>query len=48
MVKFKVNFMTSKLKIEIIDDAEGTPGASRQYTRFRQNKDKFEKAWKYW
>lgn len=45
MVKFKVNFMTSKLKIEIIDDAEGTPGASRQYTRFRQNKDKFEKAW---
>ena len=37
--------MTSKLKIEIIDDAEGTPGASRQYTRFRQNKDKFEKAW---
>lgn len=45
MVKFKVNFMTSKLKIEIIDDAEGTPGASRQYTRFRQNKEKFEKAW---
>ena len=45
MVKFKVNFMTSKLNIEIIDDAEGTPGASRQYTRFKQNKDKFEKAW---
>lgn len=45
MVTFKVNFMSSKLKIEIIDDAEGTPGTSRQYTRFRQNKDKFEKAW---
>lgn len=45
MVKFKANFMSGNLKIEIIDDAEGTPGASRQYTCFRQNKDKFEKAW---
>lgn len=45
MVKFKANFMSGNLKIEIIDDAEGTPGASRQYTRFSQNKDKFEKAW---
>lgn len=45
MVKFKLNFMSGKFKIEIVDDAEGTPGASRQYTRFRQNKEKFEKAW---
>lgn len=45
MVKFKLDFMSSKVKIEIIDDAEGTPGTSRQYSRFRQNKDKFEKAW---
>lgn len=45
MVKFKANFMSGNFKIEIIDDAEGTLGASRQYTCFSQNKNKFEKAW---
>lgn len=25
-----------KIKLEIIDEAEGTPGMSRQFTRFRQ------------
>ena len=32
MVKFKINL--DKTKIDVIDDAEGTPGSSRQYTRF--------------
>ena len=34
MVKVKLNRKTGKC--EIIDDAEGTPGASRQITKFRQ------------
>lgn len=35
MVKFKIDWTNSnKFKFETIDDAEGTPGASRQYTRF--------------
>jgi len=33
MVKFKLHF-APKITVETIDDAEGTPGASRQYTRF--------------
>lgn len=32
MLKFNINF--KKHVIETIDNAEGTPGASRQYTRF--------------
>jgi len=34
MVKVKLDRKTGKC--EIIDDAEGTPGSSRQITRFRQ------------
>ena len=34
MVKVKINKKTANC--EIIDDAEGTPGASRQITKFRQ------------
>ena len=35
MVKFKIDWTNSnKFKFETIDDAEGTPVASRQYTRF--------------
>lgn len=35
MVKFKIDWYNSnKFKFETIDDAEGTPGSSRQYTRF--------------
>ena len=34
MVKVKLNRKTGKC--EIIDDAEGTPGSSRQITKFRQ------------
>lgn len=33
MVKFLLHFGT-KITVKTIDDAEGTPGASRQYTRF--------------
>lgn len=32
MLKFNINF--KKRVIETVDNAEGTPGASRQYTRF--------------
>jgi len=38
MVKFNVMQFPgqgNRVAIEIIDDAEGTPGSSRQYTRFR-------------
>ena len=35
MVKFKIDWYNSnKFKFETIEAAEGTPGASRQYTRF--------------
>ena len=34
MVEVKIN--TKSGKCEIIDNAEGTPGASRQITKFRQ------------
>ena len=34
MIKVKLNRKTGKCKI--IDDAEGTPGSSRQITKFRQ------------
>lgn len=34
MVKFEINTFDGKHKVRIIDDAEGTPGSSRQYTRF--------------
>lgn len=34
MVEVKINTKTGKC--EIIDNAEGTPGASRQITKFRQ------------
>jgi len=33
MVKFLLHF-SPKITVKTIDDAEGTPGASRQYTRF--------------
>lgn len=33
MVKFLLHF-SQKITVKTIDDAEGTPGASRQYTRF--------------
>ena len=33
MVKFLLHF-SPKIVVKTIDDAEGTPGASRQYTRF--------------
>lgn len=33
MVKFLLQF-SPKITVKTIDDAEGTPGASRQYTRF--------------
>ena len=45
MVKFKLNILKQPTSIELVDDAEGTPGASRQYTRFRQNIADFEQAW---
>lgn len=46
MVKFKAKFLNKcKLKIELIDDAEGTPGSSRQYTRFKEHISEFEQAW---
>lgn len=34
MVRVELDFENKK--VTIIDDAEGTPGYSRQYTRFRQ------------
>jgi len=34
MVKFDLVLTKGRLHVETIDDAEGTPGASRQYTRF--------------
>ncbi len=34
MVKFDLVLTKGKIHVETIDDAEGTPGASRQYTRF--------------
>lgn len=43
MVKFLLNF-GPKITVKTIDDAEGTPGASRQYTRFNSIvKPKIEK-----
>ena len=36
MVKFDFVFTNGKLTVETIDDAEGTPGSSRQYTRFNK------------
>lgn len=33
MVKFLLQF-SPKITVKTIDDSEGTPGASRQYTRF--------------
>lgn len=44
MVKCILHF-TPKITVETIDDAEGTPGASRQYIRFNSVvKPKLEKA----
>ena len=34
MVKFDLVLTDGRIHVETIDDAEGTPGASRQYTRF--------------
>lgn len=34
MVKFDLVLTKGKIHVETIDDAEGTPGSSRQYTRF--------------
>ena len=34
MVKFDFVFNNGKIIVETVDDAESTPGASRQYTRF--------------
>lgn len=45
MVKFKLDFVAEKTKIELVDDAEGTPGTSRQYTRFKKLIPEFERAW---
>ena len=43
MVKFLLHF-SPKIVVKTIDDAEGTPGASRQYTRFNSIvKPKIEK-----
>ena len=43
MVKFLLHF-SPKITVQTIDDAEGTPGASRQYTRFNSIvKPKIEK-----
>lgn len=43
MVKFLLHF-GPKITVKTIDDAEGTPGASRQYTRFNSIvKPKIEK-----
>lgn len=34
-MEFKIKF-AKKTKVEVIDEAEGTPGSSRQFTRFNQ------------
>lgn len=34
MVKFDLVLTDGRIHVETVDDAEGTPGASRQYTRF--------------
>ena len=34
MVKFDLVLTNGRIHVETIDDAEGTPGSSRQYTRF--------------
>ena len=34
MVKFDFVLNNGRIHVETIDDAEGTPGSSRQYTRF--------------
>ena len=34
MVKFDLVLTDGRIHVETIDDAEGTPGSSRQYTRF--------------
>lgn len=34
MVKFDFVFNNGKIIVETVDDAESTPGTSRQYTRF--------------
>ena len=34
MVKFDLVLSDGRIHVETFDDAEGTPGASRQYTRF--------------
>lgn len=34
MVKFDLVLTDGRILVESIDDAEGTPGSSRQYTRF--------------
>lgn len=34
MVKFDLVLANGRIHVETIDDAEGTPGSSRQYTRF--------------
>jgi hypothetical protein len=45
MVKFKLNILKKKTKIEVVDDAESMPGESRQYTRFKEHITDFEQAW---
>lgn len=45
MVKFKLNILKKKTKIEVVDDAESMPGESRQYTRFKEHIADFEQAW---
>lgn len=45
MVKFDLVLTNGKIHVETIDDAEATPGASRQYTRFNEEcKPELEKA----
>lgn len=34
-MEFKIK-LARKTKVEVIDNAEGTPGSSRQFTRFNQ------------
>lgn len=34
MVKFDLVLTNGRIHVETVDDAEGTPGSSRQYTRF--------------
>ena len=41
-MEFKIK-LARKTKVEVIDNAEGTPGSSRQFTRFNQEcKSKIE------